>query len=70
MNDTAEYYNTGQYKKKIRYTVEYSFTNQVVERSSPVAVISFSDIAPVSSKEFLDIQVITECRFTLNAYMT
>ena len=27
-------------------------------------------IAPDSSKDFLDIQVITECRFILNAYVT
>ena len=31
----------------------------------PVAVTYTSDIAPVSSKEFLDIQAIIESRFTL-----
>ena len=34
--------------------------------SSLVVVISYSDIVPVSSKEFLDIQVTLECRVTLN----
>ena len=33
-----------------------SFTNYVVVGSSPVAVTETSDFAPVSSKEFLDIQ--------------
>ena len=33
--------------------------------SSPVAVTSPSDFAPVSSKEFLDIQATIECGFTL-----
>ena len=33
--------------------------------SSPVAVTSFSDFAPASSKEFLDIQATIECGFTL-----
>ena len=33
--------------------------------SSPVAVTSTSDIAPVSSKEFLDIQANVESEFTL-----
>ena len=32
--------------------------------SNPVAVTYTSDIAPVSSKEFLDIQVTIECGFT------
>ena len=32
---------------------------------SPVAVTKTSDIAPVSSKEFLDIKANIECRFTL-----
>ena len=35
--------------------------------SSPIAVTELSDIAPVSNKEFLCIQEIAECRFTLNA---
>ena len=35
-----------------------------------VPVTSISNIAPVLSKEFLDIQAITECRFTLNVYVT
>ena len=34
--------------------------------SSPVAVTKTSDIASVSSNEFLDIQTTIECRFTLN----
>ena len=33
--------------------------------SNPVAVTSSSDLAPVSSKEFLDIQATIECGFTL-----
>ena len=33
--------------------------------SNPVAVTSPSDIAPASSKEFLDIQATIECGFTL-----
>ena len=33
--------------------------------SNPVAVISPSDFAPASSKEFLDIQATIECGFTL-----
>ena len=33
--------------------------------SSPVAVTQTSDIAPVLSKESLDIQATTECGFTL-----
>ena len=33
--------------------------------SSPVAVTESSDIAPVSSKEFLDYQATIECGFTL-----
>ena len=31
----------------------------------PVAVTQISDIAPVSSREFLDIQATAECRFNL-----
>ena len=60
----------------------YSFTNchgtqthnrlvrKLVVGSSPVAVTETSDIAPVSGKAFLDNQTTTECRFTLNAYVT
>ena len=33
--------------------------------SSPVAVTSTSDIAPVSSNEFMNIQAIIECGVTL-----
>ena len=33
--------------------------------SSPFGVTNTSDITPVSSKEFLDIQATTECRFSL-----
>ena len=33
--------------------------------SNPVAVTQTSDIAPVSSKVFLDIQATIECKFTL-----
>ena len=33
--------------------------------SNPVSVTETSDIAPVSTEEFLDIQATTECRFTL-----
>ena len=35
------------------------------ESSNPVAVAYTSDIAPVSNKDFLDIQATIECRFTL-----
>ena len=37
----------------------------MVVGSSPVAVTSTSDIVPVSSKEFLDIQAAIGCGFTL-----
>ena len=37
----------------------------MVVGSNPVAVTSTSDIASVSSKEFLHIHATTECRFTL-----
>ena len=37
----------------------------MVVGSSPIAVTSTSDIAPVLSNEFLDIQVTLECGFTL-----
>ena len=33
-------------------------------------ITTISDISPVSRKEFLNIQPITECRFTLKAYVT
>ena len=38
--------------------------------SNPVAVAQISDIAPVSSKEFFDVQASIEGRFTLNLYLT
>ena len=39
--------------------------------SNPVAeVTEISEITPVSSIEFLDIQLITECIFTLNVFVT
>ena len=34
--------------------------------SIPIAVIQISDITPFSSKDLLDIQAATECRFSLN----
>ena len=37
----------------------------MVVDSSPVAVTETSDFVPVSSNEFLDIQVTIECGFTL-----
>ena len=37
----------------------------MVVGSSPVGVTSTSDIVPVSSKEFLDIQAAIGCGFTL-----
>ena len=37
--------------------------------SNPVTVTLLLNIPPVSSKDFLNIQAITECRFTLNAYV-
>ena len=45
--------------------VECWLTNEVVVGTSPVVVIQTSDIAPVSNKEFLDIQATTECGFCL-----
>ena len=36
----------------------------MVVGSSPVSVTKTSDFAPVSSKEFLDIQATIECGFT------
>ena len=45
--------------------VECSFTNEVVVGSSPLQSLKTSDFAPVSSKEFLDIQATIECGFTL-----
>ena len=42
-----------------------SFTNQVVVGSSPVGITLTSDIAPVSSKEVLEIPANIECGFTL-----
>ena len=50
--------------------IECLFTNYVAVGSSPVAVTKISDIAPVLSKGFLDIQAVTECRFTLTVYVT
>ena len=45
--------------------VQGSFMNKVVVGSNLVAVTQTSDIAPVSSKEFLDIQPTIECSFSL-----
>ena len=45
--------------------VECSFTNLVAVGSNPIALTLTSDIAPVSSKGFLDIQATIECRFTV-----
>ena len=44
---------------------ESSFTNEVAVCSNPVDVTQISDIALVLRKEFLEIQTIIECRFTL-----
>ena len=44
---------------------ECSFTNKVHVSSNTIAVTQNSDIASVSSEEFLDIQASIECRFTL-----
>ena len=38
--------------------------------STPVAITLISDIVAVSSKELLDIQATTACRFSINAYVT
>ena len=46
--------------------VECSSTNLVVVGSNFVAVTEASDIAPVLSKEFLEIQATTEFGFSLN----
>ena len=40
-------------------------TNKVVVGSNPVFVTYTSNMPPVLSKEFLDIQAAEECRFTL-----
>ena len=45
--------------------VEFLYMNKVVVGSSLVAVTETSDIAPVWSKKFLDIEAKIECRFTL-----
>ena len=45
--------------------VECSFTNLMFVGPSPVAVTQTSDMAPVSSKGFLDIQATIKCGFTL-----
>ena len=37
----------------------------MVVNSNSVAVTETSDVAPVSRKEFLDIQATIECRFTV-----
>ena len=39
----------------------------MVVSSNPFAATLTSDIAPVLSKEFLDIQATIECRFTLKS---
>ena len=44
---------------------ECSFTNLVVVGSNPIAVTYTLDIAPVLSKDFLDILANIECKFTL-----
>ena len=58
-------YSTAQSFGQFYEIVECSFTNKVVVGSNPVPVTKISDIAPVSSKEFLDIQTTRECRFSL-----
>ena len=45
--------------------IECLFANEVVLVWNPAVVTETSDIAPVSSKEFLDVQKIIECTFTL-----
>ena len=57
--------NTARSFGQFGQMVECSFKNKVVLGSSPVAVTSPSDFTPASSKEFLDIQAIAECGFTL-----
>ena len=47
-----------------------SFSSYVVLGSIPAAVTEISDIVLVLTKEFLEIQVAAECRFTLNADVT
>ena len=47
-----------------------SFTNYVAVGSSSTKITLVSDIAHVLSKECLDIWAITDCRFTLNTYVT
>ena len=53
-------------KKSVSVFAESFFTNY---GSCPEADTCISDIVPVLSKTFLDIQATTECRFTLNAYV-
>ena len=57
--------NTAQSFGQLDQMVECLFTNYVVVSASPVVVAWTSDIAPVLSKEFLDIQATIECGFTL-----
>ena len=45
--------------------IECFFTNYVVVGSSPVAISKPSDFLTILRKEFVDIQVTTECAFTL-----
>ena len=52
-------------RKKAANKLENKLFEQMVLGSSPVAVTSPSDFAPVSSKEFLDIRATIECGFTL-----
>ena len=42
----------------------------MVPGSSPITVTQVTYIVPVLSKEFCDIQAITVCRVTPNAYVT
>ena len=56
-------------KKSVSVFAESFLRTMVLVRSSPEADTCISDIVPVLSKTFLDIQATTECRFTLNAYV-
>ena len=59
--------NTAHLFDQFHQMVKFSLTNLMVVASSPVAITYTSDIAPVLSNEFLDIQTNIECGFTLKS---
>ena len=49
--------------------LQFRLRSKVIVASNPVAATLTSVIAPVSSKELLDIQAATDGRFTLKHFM-